>query len=601
MKLLLLAAVLYPLLHAVWEKEPFTSENIRTPDAQCYLDNSKIREQQVFFRQLKDPRLKASTIKIISDSNNPFAIKVLENILREEKNEELATEILAALYKLREYGKLYNPSGLKKYFGHKNPRLRAYAVSVYLDDSEDADAGISEFENEKSPSAEAIILEELDDHFDKLKTKNLKDMLESENEMKKACAAYLLALSSKNPDAVPELMNIASNGTVLSKIFLIRGLDKKERGVKLIMERLSGDKSPIIRKSVASVPFFPQMENIYIKLSSDSDWKVRQAASESLGSAKGSSSAVEALLKRLGDSYKPVRDSAEKSLVKLNPGEEFMPSLGALLKDSSARASAIYVLGELGAKKYAPEIQKILENTGNTDLKIRAVDALGKLEYKDAWKSICANSSSSNAELRKAVARAIGKIRVRQAYKSLDKLAKDKNREVVLEAVKAMGISGDKSYNPILYKLLKSNSSDGLSMDLRSTAAWALAKINSPDSKILKRLQDLCIKKVIVYEGEKNYDSDFVRAAALFALSDMSVKHDEATKVLKATLKEIKKPLWDTNLATDELKEYSRQIILQKKKKKVVPSEVPRVEPILTVQKYVEKKTRAVPHININN
>lgn len=583
-KTILFSTVFFPLLQPVWDKEPFSISNISKPDAPFFLEDAGIKEQGAYFRQLPDPRIKSRIALSLLRTNNEKAVEILENMLRDEKNDNVTSDLLMCMYRLRDKAKITYSERIKKYMEHQDRFIRGYAAALYFIKTSDAATILNMLEKENSPFVQELLWDELAARPKSSNQENLKKFLQSKDILRRAGALRVLTLASKEPDNVQELKKAAEDELPL-KIALIKALGKMpDAGNELIM-KLSGDKSSIVRALAASCAVSDKRLKTLLKLSADKDWEVRRTACATLGGSK-SPEAVSALLERFNDKCGPVRTAAEDALVKINPGEDTIKKLNEFLKNEAQRNSALRTLGLLGAKNSAPDILNVLNVKAEDETVRRAVEALGRLEYKAGADAVASKSSSKNAAVRKAAAFTIGRLGIASTFKDLDTLTKDKDPSVVLEAIKSMGLIADKSFNKRLNEIVK-DVKPATSSDMRAYACWAASRINAPTDDMMEQMKKLFLKKIIPMEGEKTYDADHARAAAIMALVEMGRKNNapsmQAAKSAITFFHENPFKTKDEDSIT--LKEYMRQIQSVADGKEISPEIVPSVSPELVTGK----------------
>ena len=120
-------------------------------------------------------------------------------------------------------------------------------------------------------------------------------------------------------------------------------------------------------------------------------------------------------------------------------------------------------------------------------------------------------------------------------------------------AIAGAGRIGNPGFNKSLYRVLAGNAADR--SDQRAAAAWALARTGKPNASIVNRLKQICLEKIITVEGEKIPDSDFVRAAACFALIDLGKTDSAAASAATGVIKAVAGAEKDDDLAGETLKE----------------------------------------------
>jgi HEAT repeat protein len=584
MNSVILTIILFPLLQPIWDQEPFDNKNIQPAEAPTFLSETEIREQAEYYRKVSDPRLKSDIIKTLSQANNPYALKVFEDLLSSTDNQYIIEDILSILYWHYPNSRLSGSSKLKKFFKSENPNIRAYALALYFKNTANSKVVFEALETEESPFVIELLWKNLKAKPDKCDSKSLKKLVKSANRLNVANALLLLAATSADPDKEADLQKELQSPDTNLRTAIAQGiLLRKNPGGDALMTELAKDKNSSVRALTAEFKAATGRELVHIALSKDSDWGVREAACKSLGDYK-SPEAIDALIENLGDKYLQVRTTAENSLVKINPGAEFVDKIGKLLGKKSFREASVRTLGLLKAKKYEQQILKIIRLTKDPEIKARAIKALGRMDMKAATETICNQAEDQADKVRQAVAFALGKLKEQKSFATLVNLSKDKAIQVALEAVKSMGKIKNSYFNPRLYTIICAVRGKP---QMRAAACWAIAKIGNPDAKTRKQLQALGMDRVIPTDmGEKEYDLYYVRASALFCLAECGKtqpkSHNDAVKMAAAF---ITPPPFKENFTGDDLKEYSRQASCYMKNQSTKPEAIKSCKPEFIVYK----------------
>lgn len=585
MKSLALLAVFFPLIIPVWKEKPFNAKNIKQPDALTFLTEEEIKEQKKFLKLIKDPRVKSKVAGIFSGANNAEAVAALEESLSKEKNPLVVEDILFSMHFFKDKAKLKHPEKLKKFFQNEKPRIRALSASIFLASTGNARETLKFLEKENSEFVQNMLWDQLSEDKSKLPVDKAKSFLKSKNMLQRAGAAKLLAAKADAPDAVVELQKALEDKEPLVRINIARGLKARKSGGNALLKKLAKDKNITARAIAASVPATDAREELFIELLDDKDWEVRRLAAEALGNYK-SENAVQALMKKLGDKYKPVRSAVEDSLVKIKPGKETVIELEQALSDSQKQDSAIRTLGLLGAKSASEKIHKTLQSARSAETIERAITALGRLKYKKSANTIASKANHRNEKVRKAAAFALGRLGEKSTFDTLIKLSQDKKLPVALEAIESMGRIGDSAFNGRLFKIINNTGMSG-NAEMRAAACWSISRIGPPDAKILKQLKDVFLKKVVAAEGEKVFDTDYARASALLALVDLAEKNKTLKPELEKTVEYFyKNPFKMEGEDSPLLLDYMRQIELYRKGKEISKAPMETIQPHFTVAKY---------------
>jgi len=116
---------------------------------------------------------------------------------------------------------------------------------------------------------------------------------------------------------------------------------------------------------------------------------------------------------------------------------------------------AIYNLGENRVKAAVPLLVELLKERTPKDIRINAIEALGKICDEHAVKALIAVLEEQDRAIRETVVEALGKIKDPRAVDPLIAVLDD--RDVRLTAIWALGNIGDRRAVPALTGLLKSS------------------------------------------------------------------------------------------------------------------------------------------------
>ncbi len=588
--------VFIPLLLPVWEKVPFDNLNTEVPGPPFYADSAAIRLQADYYSKNKDARINSRIAVSLALSNNPLAVEVLEGFLQNEKNALVQADILSALYNMRSIGNCKKVSLLKGLFKSPNASARAFSAALYMQASNDVAPVCEMLAAENSEFVINFIWSAIASGIDlsrNTRDSDIDKFLASENPCQRAGAVRVAVMKSQDPDGEPRLNKILSDKDIMVRYALALALALKEKGGDLLLKALSDDKEVSIRAMVASACPCEGRLHTHVKLSSDSDDEVRRLACVSLGSYKSMDS-INALLPRIGDVAKQVRDAAEFALVKINPDKDVQKRIGdECLNLKESRAAAVSILGELNDTRFSPEILQLLESADDkeSDLIRRCVTSLRNLDYRESCNAVMKKASHSDAGVREAVASALGKFKIKESYETILKLSDDKVVSVSAQAIESMGWTADPFFSDKLLAVIKKTVGE-YPAENRSYACWSIAKINSPSKQTLAQLNDLCMKTVLTVPMSPNtFDMDFVRISALFAFVDMGRTNPAAKKmaedVIAAFMSEGKSA--DQAIAGDTLKEYARQAKAYMENENISPVEVKPVAPNFLLEEMKKK------------
>ncbi|NET43386.1 HEAT repeat domain-containing protein [Okeania sp. SIO2B3] len=187
-----------------------------------------------------------------------------------------------------------------------------------------------------------------------------------------------------------------------------------------------------------------------------------------------SDAAVPGLVKLLEDSDSNVRMRAADALGKIG-SETAIPELIKLLEDSdySVRHSAAEALGKIGSETAIPELIKLLENS-DSGVRHSAAEALGEINSETAIPELIKLLENSDSGVRHSAAEALGEINSETAIPELIKLLENSDSGVRETVANTLGEIGEETVIFELTKLLENSKAD-----LHETAAYIIEKIGS--------------------------------------------------------------------------------------------------------------------------
>ena len=586
MKLIASLLLFYPLIVPIWENGPLNSDNTKNPQSRTFLTKAEVETQIELFNEIHDAATRSRMVFEIIRSNNPVAVPELLRLLRKEKNTLVKTDLLKALFNMRDIKACGVSPILKKFLKDESPSRRAYAAALMIANSYDLDAVLGMLMSENSKFVLNLTIKEFMRKPNECSRQRLLEALKSDNAILAAGAAALLGARSENPDNTTLLAKYAVDDRVSVRSALAASLANRKSGGLALLTTLSKDANSSVRSFVAASRPNKTRLPLYLELANDPDWEVRRVAVKSLGLINDPKS-ITALLNAISDEAAPVRKAAEQSLIALKPSTEIMQKMvDDHLKSTQSLPSAITVLGEL---KFAPStraITKILKKSNDDDVTWRSVKALGLLKYDKAWKVVDKRAASANPAIRAAVAESLGVFAQNGSYDTILKLSDDKDSKVASEAIKAMGVTKSSSFKTRLLRALKQVQS---AATIRSNACWSEARTGEPSSSAQAQLQRLALEQVIPAMGMMEYDSDYVRISATLALVDLGKDFPGAAKSAKAILKKLKEKAsgdFAIQVAGETLKEFARQTELYMNgKKNISKTQFPISKPALTVKR----------------
>lgn len=593
MKTLVLAvAVFYPLMQGYWEKGPLPEELASAPQAKTYLTDSELKTQTELYNQLESMTHRAAVIRTIALSNNPEAVKTLEGIVRKEENTVCRDDALKAMSGMCDagLGVVTDTSRLKELFKDQSVAARFAAYCLYLDKTKDTSVILEALAGEDADFIIEGMVPRLAKVISKCNEQQIVKLADSPAASKRAAAAELLALKTGAPDSNQTLKKLADDKDAFVRCRLARGLAARKSGGAGLMKKLSADTLAQVRAEACLNVCAADDQgkaDILAQMTADPSAVVRLNAVKSLASAKNSDTILDSIAKCLADDDKYVRAAAEDSYVSLKPDDKQLKKVSAGLDSEKSRASVIRVLGLMNATDFSGKITAELGNSKSDEVIKNAIEALGRMKSKNTVSAICAKADSKNPEIRRAVAAALGEIKASESYPALIKMLKDSDSKTVFFAAESMGKIADKSFAGPLTSLAASYL---VPAEQRAAACWAISRLgDAADEKALKQLGTLAATACIpVQMAPPMFDSCYVRASALHALSDLGKNNPAAKKAYDTSVDRIKNPSQkdkEAGIETPLLLEYMRQIGLSAAGEKAEPEQVPPVTPDFAVKK----------------
>ena len=154
----------------------------------------------------------------------------------------------------------------------------------------------------------------------------------------------------------------------------------------------------------------------------------------------------------------------------LNDTEKYLQDLKS--ENVMVRNNAIYYLGKNREKLAAPMLIELLNNDQPKEIRLNAIEALGKIEEDSSVEALVALLNEEDKEIKMAACDALGMIKNAKAAGHLIRILQDE--DIRLTAIWALGNIGDKNAVPALTTLL-----DDKDKYVSSNAAKALKKIGS--------------------------------------------------------------------------------------------------------------------------
>lgn len=233
-------------------------------------------------------------------------------------------------------------------------------------------------------------------------------------------------------------------GANLVSLYSTLGKIKNEKTIDALLDGLKKD-SPTIKTVCINALCEKRSEKAVEKLltifQNEGEYpEQRVNLAKALGKTK-STKAMEALLKALPTATEPLRARIEDSLVEMeHPDLDSNVNILLESKNSSARFSAVRIIGKQKKHGSAPILMKMLEDP-NPDVRNAAINALG--DYREAGVSerliaILTNQDIA-PQLRATAALSLGKLGEEKALQPLFESVNDNNEIVRVGTAKALG------------------------------------------------------------------------------------------------------------------------------------------------------------------
>lgn len=187
------------------------------------------------------------------------------------------------------------------------------------------------------------------------------------------------------------------------------------------------------------------------------------------------SNVVIALIARLKDEDKGVREAAAQALGKLGDARAVTPLIAALRDpEATVRASAADALAEFEDPRAITPLSVLLADS-NKEVKQNALEALSRFESGVSSEGVTRLLTDSDAEVRHRAAHLLGKLGDRSAGGALARLVRDPSPDVRQAALEALGELKDPSNaTSVLPALSDANA------DVRHQALHALEDLRAP-------------------------------------------------------------------------------------------------------------------------
>ena len=136
----------------------------------------------------------------------------------------------------------------------------------------------------------------------------------------------------------------------------------------------------------------------------------------------------------------------------LNDTEKYIEKLKS--ENITVQSEALLYFGEAKERNVVPLIIELLKPDNAKEVRLKAVEALGKIDDSRAVEPLIGVLADSDKDIRKAVVEALGKVKDPEAVDPLISVLNDE--DVQLAAIWALGNIGDKRAVPVLTGLLSS-------------------------------------------------------------------------------------------------------------------------------------------------
>jgi HEAT repeat protein len=319
---------------------------------------------------------------------------------------------------------------------------------------------------------------------------------------------------------------------------------------------LLDDPNPVIRESAVKIAGYfgyPGCIDRVLERCADSSEMVRRAAVEHLPFFEhGGTNA--ALVHALEFDTPPVRAAAAAALARVDENEARMPLLRALDDDDPwVRFFALRSIGTLGNAMAAPAVLDRLERDPAGQVRLAAIDALGRLDAAGAVATLQPLSISPDADVAGAAIRALGHTSDAKAEEALESLLRATDVWRRLEAVASIGARGGADAastlqwaaaadtdqdvgNAAIGELARMGSREGADAAAAIGALIALTAEPARREAVVSSLGGLPPRQIGDVSRGLRHPSPDVRRAIIEALSRM--KHPEASRAVEAALED---------------------------------------------------------------
>ncbi|MBE6371772.1 MAG: HEAT repeat domain-containing protein [Lentisphaerae bacterium] len=596
LSLLLAAALCFPSAPDLWKGGPLTDEVMKLPSGPVFAPDQQLQAQVRLYRQLRSPFQRSRMAIEFSETNNPAAFRLLLNLLGSEKDSFVQDNILESLLRLQRkgYGVRMDDNILIRHFKAASPAARSTAALLYLGNRQQPDPGpvLEAFRKEISVPVLNRLLEALRPLAGKISPDLLAGLYENapaDNIALRSLAAELLARQD-NADGSALLPKILQDPNPVIRMHAARGVAANSKSGSKLLNDASLDKHPAVRLAAAGIEKPDAARTAILeKLLSDPSPAVRAAAAKSLGTA-GAKAAAELLVKSLADSEIAVRRAASDALIQLKPDQDIHKKAVETGNASPrSRRQALAFLVRTRDEEQEETIQRWIKESDDPMFLAEAAAALGILNCRRSGKALISLGSSKEEKIRIAAAVSMGQLKLPETFPTLAKLCRDRAIKVAEAAFMSMYQISDRSFVPEFERMTGRFSEDGA--NCRAIACRALTAFPLK-AKVIANLNKLittaCIR--VPMTGPMP-DTDHVRVSALLLLQEHARKGNNAARdAYRKNLAFLDQLKPESELRSEDLAEYIRQIRTAEAGKPVKPKLIDSVKPLFRTEPAGAKK-----------
>ena len=247
-------------------------------------------------------------------------------------------------------------------------------------------------------------------------------------------------------DAFEALLGLLGHGEIAVRqaaIAALNSIGHADMPARIVA--LLDDADAIVRESAVRIAgYFGYRECLgrVLELCADSSEAVRRAAIDHLPFF-GDDRSLAVLVHALDFDTPVVRAAAATALARLDEDDALPPLIRALADaDPWVRYFALRSIGAFGNATASPAVVGVLERDRAGQVRLAAIDALGRLDPPDLVTILQPLTVSSDADLARAAIRALGLTRDARAQPLLESMGRAADAWRRLEAVAAIGVRG---------------------------------------------------------------------------------------------------------------------------------------------------------------